>query len=290
MIPTEYLREKDREPLPSWIAAIEAQADPFSKIKTLPADTPLLQNFFESRYGFYPGSGTDGHCVETFMAAHCVHCVLHLDYLLEREKDVLSKFHPNRQGLSFKGYDTIALFDINSPLRDTPPPARAGEFFRHRDRLPIEEREREQRLGRHFAPIAIPLCHFGDRSEVFLMLCIFERRSGFDALHGPKRFALLVGTADILRCYRHFRNRITGTPHPPHAIIIQNDAYGGYYAPFGAKGPLPEKAKNLGRLPRWLSTRDEPWPGYRRIPELPPWRETGQNLQVRHLHKLINDD
>ncbi|MGE0432834.1 MAG: hypothetical protein AB7K09_07670 [Planctomycetota bacterium] len=224
------LMAQQREQIPQWLASLSTDA-PF------PRDA-----FLRSRTVYYPGSGTDGHPLRLFGAAHAAHCFVFADYGVG-SAEILTQLgdqdHPGHPA----GYRPVFARQLEQtdlvPHGWTPNAA-------------VAERAR----GRHFIETRPP-------GGPYAVWAVVERRDGFGNDHGPERLAIIVVGGDGIATYDAlFCNR---DQLPPFAVVIQDHGFGGNWTTFGGEqSPLWELARHAP--PEWLLVGDNtsPWPGYAR--------------------------
>lgn len=215
-----------------------------------------------SRIVYYPGSGTDGQPVHTFVQAHAAHVFMYVDYSLPREqiKEELSE-------RGFKGYHLLDSIELTE--KDLTPNNWIPHC--HPDQSQIESM-------RHFASV-----------ENYACLVIFERDADRDESHGAARFAVIflggdgIATYDAIFCNKYAT--------APFCLVLQDHGYGGNWNIFGKSGLMEQAARNAGVFPKFIlaatnSGGTEIWNGYARIPGIPGVLG-GQNHCIRELFEQI---
>jgi len=233
--------------MPGWLAAFRR------------GDRLHAGQLFESRVVYYPGSGTDGHPVAMFGAAHSAHCFVYVDYAVDEGmiEAHLEESSPNR----FKGYHVFASLSLKESdivCGGWIPHLEAGEVSRAPPRFAT--------------------------TKPYGSLVLLERDVSHDDNHGPERLAILflgadgIATFDALFCQVWSKGVF--------AILLQDHGFGGNYDKFGRGGLMETIADRSNVWPTWLLVGDgtEPWKDFRRVPELDGDRG-GVHRTPRYLHE-----
>lgn len=293
MTPRDHLRQHHREPVPRWLDELDLSTswEPGTPDRAVPPPAlfygdpasdgagpgrpqasgdpapssqydrrALVERFFASRMVFYPGSGLDGHSVELFGSAHACHCFVQVDYSVTRER-----LHEELRSPGFRGYRVASVVGLSAG--DLVP----GGWTPHL--LPDEHREVDYR---HTNP-----------GKAFADLVLLERLAGFGDDHGARRLAVLFLYADAVAAYDALYCQTARGGRPPFAILLQDHGLDGLYTSFGEEGLLRRLAERRGRLPELLlvGQNTRPWPGYARIPGLPPSVGGFEHPFDRHLYR-----
>ena len=228
----EYMQGQ-REDLPVWL-------DQFEDGAIFP-----LQEFFQSRVVYYPGSGTDGHPVKVFGSTHSAHCFVYADSGVTQPALEAKLGHPLH---GFQGYHTLSRLQ----LRETDLVPQGWTSHLHAGEVP----QGSDGFG------AIAAAPFG-------FLEILERNWEFDDNHGPRRLAILFLGADGIATYDAlFCQKPTGIP--PFAVLLQDHGFGGNYNRFGQDGLLEQIAIRCGVFPIFLLVAENTraWGQFERIPDV----------------------
>ena len=233
---TEYLKDF-KEDIPNWL------------MKHKKGDQVNIDDLFESRIVFYPGSYMDGSPIKIINKAHYAHVYFYSDYSFK--KDTL--FAELEKEDAIKGYQLIDKIDINEIKID--------------DFCYLDNISSELKIGmrEHFYHL-----------DPYYYLSIFERKDEYDDDHGAKRFAILHMCKDAFAIYDWAfvkRNKA------PDIIILQDHAFGGNYNSFGGHGLMHNMAKNTNIIPKYAicANNTEPWDCYRMLYDL--YKEIGGCLR-----------
>lgn len=221
-----------RESCPTWLKEFKV-GDKFNK-----------EQFFGSRFVYYPGHGRDGHPVKLFGSSHSAHCFIYVDYMVDKAAilDSLTNQDP-RFHRRFKGYNTIERLHLSQA--DLVPDGWK----------PNVTLKNQSTFGRDITPFT-----------PFGFLEVLERDAELDDLHGASRLAVLflgadgIATYDALFCQP---NKI----YPPFAVLIQDHGWGGNYDKFGKDGLLEQIASHCQVFPQFLLVADgtQQWHEYTKI-------------------------
>lgn len=249
----EYLKNNESRPVPDWLAQAHAGM-------TFPRD-----DFFQSRFLFYPGGYIDGQPVKFFGSSHAVHCFVYVDFSYTRD-NLMNTLDCETYG--FRGYQSIARLEVEkSELRATPwnPP-----------------------------PIRLDYRIFAERAMAypFAVLEILQRKPDFQDEHGPERLAILL----VAGCgFASFDALFTQSKdYRPFAITLQDHGFAGNPDKFGEGGLLSRLASSYHKRPKYLLVAENttPWRGYRRLEDL-GYEYGGANHHRRFLYiedPSVDDD
>ena len=213
----EYLRQFREQP-PKWL---------------LDGDI-TLDNFFESRTVFYPGSGNDGQAIAIFNASRSAHCFVYVD----------TKYN----------CDTF-LDEIHRP-EDFPRPERRDlRGYRLLNSHTFQAKE----LGWNDTSLWIE-----SLGRKLILLAVYGRLPEFDENHGGRRLAVLFVGAEAKAFCKTIYGRLFRRS-PPFAVLAENYMNMGSYGRgadfYNPQGPIAETIK-----PEFLLTirKERIWPSYRK--------------------------
>ena len=213
----------DRMPVPGWLA------------NYTPDQKFPLEQFFDSRVVYYPGSGTDGQPLRIWGKSHSAHCFVYVDYGVHQSElhEILSNEHHHRHP---RGYRPIHIADLTE-----------------RDLAPNGWRPHMNALGRRRQGFA--------NATPFALWTVLERKEQFGDDHGPERLSLLniggdgFATFDAMFCQSAGREVF--------GLLLQDHGFGGNWSRFGGESYLYDLASRFV-LPQWLLLAENtmPWHGY----------------------------
>ena len=226
-----------------------------------------ISDVLQTRMVYYPGAGSDGQPVHTFVQSHAAHLFIYVDYRLSKD-NIQQELEQN----GFRGYSVFDIIDLAE--QDITPHRWTQHVYPTREQ--IERME-------HFAKVKPS----GD-VKPFAFLCIFERNPDYGEDHGPSRFAIVFVGGDGIATYDAvFCNK---NAPAPFALILQDHGFGGNWNCFGRGGMMEEAAKRSGVYPRFIlaattTGSTEIWDGYVKVNA--PGVLGGQNRARRELFERI---
>lgn len=214
----EYLSTLSEE-CPVWLRNFEVSISVFN-----------LNDFFNSRVVFYPGSSCDGHATKLFGSSHCAHCFVYCDYLMEKTA-VESVLEGKDRGYNspIKGYHSLARLSLSE--RDLSP-----NGWR-----PHIQPQNINRTGPSISPYAF--------------LEVLERNTDLNHEFGALRLAILFLGADAHASYDALFCQ-NNSNRPPFSIFLQDHGFGGNYDCFGNDGLMHQIAKKAQVFPELLIVAD----------------------------------
>lgn len=220
-----YLKENFSEEIPAWIR------------KHQKGEKINISDVFNTRLVYYPGSGSDGQPVHTFVQSRAAHLFVYVDYMFSRD-DIQNELLTN----GFRGYRIFDSIDLTE--KDIAP-----NGWRPHVQPTREQIEQMQ----HFA-----------RTKGFATLVIFERTEEYDEEHGPTRFAIIFVGGDGIATYDAvFCNK---NAPAPFCVVLQDHGFGGNWNYFGRGGLMERAAEATNVYPKLVlaATTDstEIWDGY----------------------------
>jgi hypothetical protein len=245
--------QRHREPCPDWLLRF-VKGDKFNR-----------EQFFDSRMVYYPGSGSDGHAVKLFGAAHCAHCFIYVDYLV-KQSHIKADLRGNHKGYNgaFSGYHRLARLTLSES--DIAPQG----WVQH-----VQHLERTR---------------FSDDFKPYAFLEVLERDENLGDDHGAHRLAILFLGADGIASYDALFCQKNQVP-PPFAVLIQEHGFGGNYDKFGRDGLLERIAHQCQVFPTFLLVAEgsAPWRQYEKMAHL-RGSIGGMHANTRFLHKFMGTD
>lgn len=213
------------EPMPSWISNYRK------------GESINRSDIINTRAVYYPGAGSDGQPVHTFVQSHAAHLFIYVDYMLSSD-DIKNELKNN----GFRGYNILDSIDLEE--KDLTPNGWRPHVQPTREQI--------ERMAR-----------FTDKKG-FATLVIFERDKDLDDKHGPLRFAIIFIGGDGIATY----DAIFGNKNAPapFCLILQDHGWGGNWNYFGQGGMMEEIAKKTDAYPQLIlaATTDSTriWDGY----------------------------
>jgi hypothetical protein len=261
MTPEEYLNIYYKEEVPVWLNI-------FSDDSTF-----KIEEFFQSRVVFYPGSGNDGHAVKVFGSSHSAHCFLYADYTVGAGS---IKVALGSLGSSLSGYKTIFRKDLLE--KDFSP-----YCWRSQTSLEQQDSWRE-----HFHRMP------SFKVQSFGFLEILQREEDLNDSHGAKRLAILFLGADGHAAYDALFCQYE--QKSPFAVLLQDHGFGGNYSQFGRDGIMNEIAVINKRTPKIILVGQgtEPWLNFKKVESLEPtfggWADFPRFLYEFDTRNIDHDD
>ena len=122
-------------------------------------------------------------------------------------------------------------------------------------------------------------------TQPFAFLDIFERESGYDESHGPKRIAILFLGADGVACYDAIYSQKSWKP--PFVVVVQDHGFGNNYTQFGRGGLLEKVADRISAIPEYILVAENTaaWSAYEPVPGVDP--VYGGRAQIPHVRRLF---
>lgn len=236
------------EPLPNWLKTYRL------------GNRITLDDFFDSRTVYYPGSGHDGQPVALFGSSGAAHCFVFADYGVSQAEitvDLQSRSN------SFRGYKSLVRIHLSQD--DLTPNGWAAHIQQHE----ITNK-----------------CFVQGFVTPFGFLEILERFKNLDDTHGPERLAVLFLGADGIATYDAIFCQ--GAHKPPFAVVIQEHGFGGNYDAFGRGSLLELVAMRTSSLPalQLVSQNGQCWEGYEAVPDLLPTYGGEHSVERRLCRRL----
>jgi len=242
----EYLKNEKVE-TPQWLMDFK------------PGDKLYMEDIFNSRIVYYPGSGYDGQPIRTFNNAHFAHVFINADYYIRKE-DMAREFARED---CLRGYSLLDMQEITEDML-TPHGWRATCVV-------------NPALARTFV---------ADDFEPYCLAAVFQRNLWVGEEHGASRILVIAIGADGIATYDAlFANRGIA----PDVLVVQDHGFGGNWASFGRNSILERIAIKSRTLPRYLCVEDHnPWNGYKKLEGVAP-EIGGMHSNSRYLFRLEDE-